>query len=226
MPRSWLKARPDLVEDVGKSLDGAFQNLHLFVIDGVAEVRGSFPVFAADGQVLDRYSIRIRFPDRYPDELPVVEEVGGRIPRTADRHVFTDSGACCVLLEETRWEVFRVGDSFRTFLEGPVQAYFLGQSLVERGEEWPFGEWSHGALGIAEYYAEILETTDLTTIRRFVNLLALSQAKGHHECFCGSGQRLRRCCRDVIAKWRSRISVRVARRSARMLAPARSRASS
>lgn len=221
MTRSWLKARPDLVEDVQKSLDGAFGNLHLFVVDRIGEVRGSFPVVGADGQVLDRYSICIRFPDRYPDELPVVEEVGGRIPRTADRHVFSDSGACCVLLEEARWQTFPVGESFRSFLEGPVQAYFLGQSLVERGEDWPFGEWSHGAAGVAEFYAEILETKDLATIRRFVELLSLSDAKGHHKCFCGSGRRLRRCCDDIVAKWRSRIPVGVARKSAGMLAPAR-----
>lgn len=221
MPRSWMKARPELVEDVRKSLDGSFQNLHLFVVDGVAEVRGSFPVLAADGRILDRYSVRIRFPDRYPDDLPVVEEVGGRIPRTADRHVYPDSGACCLLLEEARWEAFPVGDSFRKFLEGPVQAYFLGQSLVERGEAWPFGEWSHGALGIAEYYAEILDTTDLATIRRFVGLLALSEAKGHHVCFCGSRQRLRRCCGDLIATWRARIPVETARVSASMLRPPR-----
>ena len=217
MPRSWLKARLDLVEDVRKSLDGDFGNLHLFVVDGMAEVRGAFPVMGADGQILDRYSIRIRLPDQYPEKLPSVEEVGGRIPRTADRHVFTDSGACCVLLEEARWEAFPVGASFRTFLEGPVQSYLLGQSLVERGEEWPFGEWSHGALGVAEYYAEILETTDLATM----GLLALSEAKGHHECFCGSRQRLRRCCGDLLAKWRGRIPAATARRSASMLSPPR-----
>jgi hypothetical protein len=150
-----------------------------------------------------------------------VEEVGGRIPRTADRHVFTDSGACCVLLEDARWEAFPVGASFRTFLEGPVQSYFLGQGLVERGEEWPFGEWSHWTAGVTEYYAEILETTDLTTIRRFVGLLALSEAKGHHECFCGSRQRLRRCCGEVVRKWRARIPSATARRSASILSSLR-----
>ena len=226
MPRSWLKARPELVEDVRKSLDGPFHNLHLFIVDGVAEVRGSFPVVSADGRVLDRYSVRIRFPDRYPDEMPVVEEVGGRVPRTADRHVFTDSGACCVLLEEARWEAFPVGASFRTFLEGPLQAYFLGQSLVERGEEWPFGEWSHGGLGIAEYYSEVLDTKDLRKIRSFVDLLSLADAKGHHICYCGSGRRLRDCCSEIVATWRARITPATARRSALLLrVPPRTRRS-
>ena len=217
MPKSWLKTRPDLLEEVGKSLDGYFGNLHLFMGENSAEVRGSFPVVGIDGRILDRYSIRIRFPDRYPEALPVVEEVGGRIPWAADRHIFTDAGTCCVLLEDARWESFPVGASFRTFLEVPVRNYFLGQSLVARGEAWPFGEWSHGAAGVAEYYAEILETTDLATIRGFVGLLALSEAKGHHECFCGSKQRLRKCCGALIATWRGRIPLGVARRSAILL---------
>jgi len=219
MGKAWLKARPDLVEDVQKSLDGAFCNLHLFIVGNRAEIRGSFPVLGADGLVLDRYSLRITFPDEYPEALPEVQEVAGRIPRIADRHIFTDSGNCCVLLEDARWESFPVGASFRTFLELPVHNYFLGQSLVERRENWPFDDWSHGGRGIYEYYSEALHTKDFDVVRRFVGLLALAEAKGHHECFCGSRSRLRDCCSTVVSVWRERVPAGVARRSLGWLQP-------
>jgi hypothetical protein len=217
MARPWVTAHPELVEDVRKSLEGNFRNLHLFIEGQRAEIRGSFPVMGADGRILDRYFIRIVFPDSYPNRLPSVQEVAGRVPRTADRHVFTDTGHCCVLLEDARWESFPVGASFRTYLEVPLHNYFLGQTLVEQGEPWPFKGWGHGALGIAEYYAEILKTEDLVVIRRFVGLLALSRAQGHNDCFCGSGKRLRGCCRERLELWRGRIPPTTARVSKRYL---------
>jgi hypothetical protein len=152
MATPWVTAHPELVEDIRKSLDGDFRNLHLFLEKGRAEVRGSFPVVGADGRILDRYSVRIVFPDSYPRELPAVQEVGGRIPRTADRHVFSDSGNCCVLLADARWESFPVGASLRRYLEVPLHNYFLGQSLVEQGEPWPFKDWGHGAVGVVSRF--------------------------------------------------------------------------
>ena len=49
-----------------KSLDGAFSNLHLFIVGGRAEIRGSFPVHSRHGRVLDPYSLRITVPEGLP----------------------------------------------------------------------------------------------------------------------------------------------------------------
>jgi len=199
---------------------GESPSLHLVMNERAAEVRGSFPLLSSDGDLLDRFNIRVVLPADYPQALPIVFETGGRIPKTADRHVFPRAGDCCVILEDTRWESFPIGASFRTYLDVPLRNYFLGQSLVERGDPWPFGDWSHGGRGILEYYSQAIESDDLKVVRSFVGLLALAQAKGHHTCFCGSESRLRDCCKDIVDMWRERVPPHVARRSRDWLAPA------
>ena len=155
--------------------------------------------------------IEIEFPSDYPDNLPVVREVGGRIPRNADHHINNSSGDICLLVPDECWRVFPYGASFLDFLNVPVFNYFLGESLVELGHPRPFGERSHGIAGVFEYYAEALGTQDRHVIANFVECLSRAPAKGHWLCPCGSGLRIRRCHQDLIRSLEDRIPARVAK---------------
>lgn len=162
--------------------------------------------------MLDRYQVTIELPADYPRSLPVVREVGSRIPWKPEFHVNPD-GAACVLLPDDRWRCFPEGAPFVRFLDGPVHDFFLGQSLVALGEGWPFGQWSHGAKGVYEYYQWLFETEDPSTIRRYLEVLAKLNYKGHLPCPCGSGEKIRRCCRARIADLRDKIPPVVARKA-------------
>jgi len=50
-------------------------------------LRGTFVVWFDDRKELDRYQVEIRLLGRHPKKLPIVKEVGGRIPRNPDRTV-------------------------------------------------------------------------------------------------------------------------------------------
>ena len=103
--------------------------LHLFAAPNLlGEVAGTFPVRSPDGIELDRYRVRIELPLDYPNDLPLVFETAGRVPRKADRHVCEDTGAACLLVPDNRPWVFPVGASFRQFLDVPVHDFFLSQS--------------------------------------------------------------------------------------------------
>ena len=93
-------------------------------------------------------------------------------------------------MPDSRWEAFPVGARIRVFLGGPMRDYFLGQSLVLRGECWPHGEWSHGAKGVWEYYEDLFETTDRPQIKRYLLALGYPNRRGRVECPCGSRRRL------------------------------------
>lgn len=114
---------------------------------------------------------------------------------------------------DDRWRCFPEGAPFVRFLDGPVHDFFLGQSLVALGEPWPFGEWSHGAKGVREYYQWLLQTDDPKTIVRFLRVLAKLNWKGHFACPCWSGQKIRRCCRSKILDLRDKIPPEVARKA-------------
>jgi hypothetical protein len=185
--------------------------LHLFIDpDGSAAVRGTFPVRSLEGRVLDRYRVSIELLVDYPRSLPIVREIGGRIPWKVEFHVDFD-GKACVLLPDDRWRCFPEGAPFRQFLDGPVHDFFLGQSLVALGGDWPFGEWSHGADGVYEYYRELLQTDDARTVCRFLYVLGKLNLKLHWDCPCASGRKIARCCQARIRDLRRKTPPAVAR---------------
>lgn len=217
MSKPWHVKNPELAEQIRSDLLVRYPNLHLFIEpDGSAAVRGTFPVLSSEGRVLDRYQVSIELPRDYPRGLPIVREVGGRIPWMADFHANAD-GVACILLPDDRWRCFLEGAPFVQFLDGPLHNFFLGQSLVALGEGWPFGQWSHGMNGVREYYQWLLETEDTATIMRYLEVLAKLNYKGHLPCPCGSGEKIRRCCRARIVDLRNKIPPNVARKALEIL---------
>lgn len=181
-------------------------------------IRGTFPVRGPDSRVLDRYRISIEIPHDYPRSLPIVRELDGRTPWKPEFHVDGD-GKACVLLPDDRWRCFPEGARFRDFLDGPVHDFFLGQSLVALGGDWPFGEWGHGPDGILEYYREVLQADDDLTVLRFIYILTKQSLKIGWDCPCGSGRKIRRCCHAKITDLRGKIRPAVARESWKKLGP-------
>jgi hypothetical protein len=194
MTGAWFEQTPALLEEVRRAIAADQADLRATIVEGAVQVRGSYAV-RDGGVVLDRYQVEIRFPRDYPKTVPVVEEIGGRIPRITDRHISADGTACLLVPEE--WLL--AGDqSFRAFLDGPVKNFFLGQLLVEAGKPWPFGERSHGYDGLIESYMELLGITDRTRVIAYFDCLRRKALKGHFDCPCGSNKRLRNCHRAQL----------------------------
>lgn len=215
MKRPWHKTNPVLLEEIESTLD-AYADLRLVEENQTILVRGTFPVLDDRGEVLDRYQVEVRFPGDYPVSLPHVYETAGRVPRTVDRHTYTPSGRCCVVVDED-WLV-KVGEpSFRAFLDGPVRNYFIGQTLVEAVHPWPFGERSHAVKGLVETYGEWFDTEDKATVLRHLECIRHEQIKGHWLCPCGSGEKLRKCHLEKVRDVQKRVSPRLAERAFRRL---------
>ena len=207
--RPWHEQEPNLVAEIRKDLE-RYPNLHLFIgRHGNPEVRGTFPVRGADGQELDSFQVRIELPPGYPEDLPVVREVGGRLPWKEESHVNAEGtaspGVACVIIPDDRWRCFPVGARFLEYVEGPLHNYFLGQTRIAHGEPWPFDEWKHGPDGVLQYYQWLLKTDDVLTVWRFVYVLARFSLKRHWQCPCGSGRKIKRCCEGKINTLRRKI---------------------
>ena len=223
MRRPWHRADPGLLEKMKAEVQGAYPNLHFYPTPDQVIVRGTFPI-VHEGEVLDRYLVEIELPHDYPDAMPVVREVGGRVPRTVDYHV-NSTGEACLFLPDERWSVYPPGTSFLAFLEGPVRNFFLGQSIFRLTGKWPFGERRHGPDGIRDYYTELLGTDDIKVILGYLECLARPVPKGHWECPCRSGKRLRDCHRAQFEDLRSKVAPSVAKRSLEFLRAASARQS-
>jgi hypothetical protein len=208
MRRTWFEARPELLDEVRDAIAADQPDLRLLVENGRVALRGTFVLHDTEG-VLDRYQIEIRFPDQYPDDLPAVEEIGGRIPRVLDRHLVGADGKACLLVPE-EWFVLSENRSFIAFLNGPIKNFFLGQFLVEGGKPWPFGERSHGLQGLLESYGELIGIDDPTKVGPYLDCLRRGRIKGHWDCPCGSKRRIRDCHQEQLQLLSQRIPPKVA----------------
>ena len=199
-------ARVRQLTDMERAVQEKQPDLRLVLEGDTPSFRGSFQL-ANDGVVFDRFLIWITFPDG-PFKLPQIEEIGGRIPRHINRHVFGNGAICTEVPELT---LLRGRHSLVSYLDGPVRNYFLGQILVEQGQTWPFGEWDHGKAGLLQAYGEVLGVMDEHQIRGFLDCLGHRKVKGHWNCPCRSGKRIRDCHLTTLRKLQEVVSPSIAR---------------
>lgn len=187
-------------------VQASYPDLRLVVETGRPLLRGSFPV-SHEGEEIDRFLIEVTFPDG--EALPAVREVGGRIPREADRHVTPSTGEICTDVPELI--LLRGKPSLVEFLDGPVRNFFLSQIIFESTGKWQFGQWDHGKDGLLEAYTELLGVSGEVQIKAYLDYLARKNPpKGHWTCPCGSTKRLRDCHGRQVTELRDRISHRIA----------------
>lgn len=194
-------------------IDAAYPTLHLTIENETVYIRGSlFLTETATKQEIDRYSIEIEIPVDYPKSIPKVREIGDKIPKIIDRHINID-GTACLFIPEERWKYYPKGASIVDFIAGPISQFFMSQSYFEITGNWLFGQRKHGIGGLLEFYSEILGTTNILVIRKFVEYLIKPKVKGHWHCYCGSQKLLRHCHLKKVFEYRSKISVETTRES-------------
>jgi len=216
MTRLWQHEDTVLYEQEKSAVEAHYPELRFVTAADSVSLVGTFPV-VFEGRVLDRYSVEIQLGRDHPRSLPVVREVGGRIPHHEDRHINAHDGTACVLLPDERWRLWPSGAPLLDYLNGPLHSFFLAQSLVERGDPWPFGQWAHGPGGIVEFYMELLGTKDVRIVLGHLDYLASKEMKGHWPCPCKNGKRLRDCHMKFLMDLRGKISRKDATNSLNML---------
>lgn len=153
---------------------------HLFSEEEVAEVKVRFPGLTLhekgflegtfdfnavfdDLPIADTYKIAVFATSKYPDELPLLIEVGGRTQSIADKYHLQDlrdlhhnpkSHTACLCVKPEERLFFPAGSNLVTFFEALVLPYLYGLSFYDEHGHWPWGERSHGGLGILEFYVE------------------------------------------------------------------------
>lgn len=192
-----------ILADFRESLTGKYPELRAVLENGTIFVRGSFPVIH-NGELLDRFQIEVLLPNSFPNSVPALRETAGRIPHRPDRHVNAGGEACPIVPEE--WLLQPAEQrTLLGFLDGPVRNFFVGQALVEQGLPWPAGERLHGRTGLIQAYGEILGISDTEAIPRYLDCLSHQRIKGHWDCPCGGGKKLRHCHLNEIKELQKKV---------------------
>ena len=151
--------------------------------------------------ISDSYQIKIELPQSYPDIPPVTEEIGGRIPKNIDHHVYPDNTLCLgpplkILLK------FKKEPTILNFVENFLIPILYWHSYREKYPEKPLPAYPHCDDGIKEYhnetdlkedYFKILETDNINVVLLLMKMFLDETYKSNPKCPCRRGQRLKNC---------------------------------
>ena len=184
-----------------------YPDLVIVFDDGVIRCTGSCPVYGESRVVLDRFAIQLDVPLDFPSTPPRLYELSGRIPKTRDRHFDASKGdKACVFVEDAwPWLAVRYS-TVLAFLQGPVNDFFVWQWSFDRYGEDRIGAWAHGDDGRLEFYQELFGVTTLSAIETALLYVSYHELKGHHECYCGSGDKIRKCHLEKLREVRKFVS--------------------
>jgi hypothetical protein len=171
-------------------------------------IRGTYGISIPDSTRHIEYGIFILMPNNYPKQLPIMFCNDPKLPiGDIDRHIMDNGSACLGVYADTmtRWSL---KPDIVNFLESFVAPFLVWQAYYDAHQKPPpWGERSHFADGIIEYYAELLGINNRQTVVEFMKLLARkNHPKGHEVCPCGSGIRLRNCHRELLYRIREKVA--------------------
>jgi hypothetical protein len=143
----------------------------------------------------DSYEIIIYLGD-FPNDFPIVIEVGERIPKKVERHVYTN-GNCCFTTKAKK-EIFLKSEIFTIsqFIEKVAVPYFQNNSFYEINGHYKYGGHSHDQeLSTHETYEDILGIRSIYVMRSIISdrLKPLFRIRGNDNCYCKSGNKLKNC---------------------------------
>ena len=163
------------------------------VIRGPLSFEASFDGFPV---ITDCFDIELVIPDAYPEVLPVVREIGGRINQRY-KHLNQDGTLCLATPIEKRL-FFLEKESLLGFVNNLVIPYLYGYCYWKKHGQHPFGERAHGVEGIIEYYRDDLGLGNHVNILAMLAFLFEYGYRGHLPCPCKSGLKVRECHSEVL----------------------------
>lgn len=184
------------------------------VLTAAGELEGPLDVHAVfDGhEVEDRFDIRITKSNPGPSRLPALYEVGGRTQSIASKWALRDikdlhrnpQGHACVCVPQEETTRFPVGSDLSVFVDSLCRDYLFGLSFFDAHGRWPWGERSHGPLGLLEYYADATEQLTAASVDEVIPSFAsdpkwrdyhrqLRRPSARRFCICGSRRPFQTC---------------------------------
>jgi hypothetical protein len=152
-----------------------------------------FGTIIIDQKDEDSYTVEI-YIHNFSESFPIVKEVGERIPRNADRHIYS-TGNCCFTTEAKEQLLLKKHVfTLSVFIRSIVIPFFQNNSYYEINKRYRYGAYSHGPQGNIEAYKEILNIDDINK----VIFILLSRVVNRYFsddniCFCSNDKKLKFC---------------------------------
>ena len=145
-------------------------------------------------EIKDCYKLEIIVPKEFPNALPIVKEIDGKIPRNETFHVNTDGSLCLASPLRLLKKIYN-SPNLKGFAERCLIPYLYSVSYkLKNGGNFIFGELLHGEQGILDDYSQMFKLSKKSHIIQAVKLLGMKKRIANKkQCPCGCGRRLGAC---------------------------------
>ncbi len=141
------------------------------------------------------FEVEVSIPKNYPKRLPTIKETSKKIDSSYN-HVNYDNTLCLEVEKAMRTQL-SPDYNLIEWIEKFVFPYFYSYCYHRDYGRYPFGERSHGAKGIIEYYKELFQVKTIEEARYLISAAKHYKLgkvyKGHNICPCGNSKKVREC---------------------------------
>lgn len=155
------------------------------------------------GAIEDTYTVAIFVPANFPQSIPVVRELGGRVPK--DYHTNPDGTLC--LGSDVRLHLELNDEPTLTgFINRCIIPFLAGCSHLDRTGEELIPGLAHGDDGLRDDYMSLLRVSSFSACVQMMALMSLRKRVANKQpCSCGSGRRVGRCHHLILNTLRERL---------------------
>jgi hypothetical protein len=199
------ETKRELIKQHFEQLQKTFSSLQLKEgEDGRCVVAGNLSFAARHGgkTVMDDYDIEITIPDDYPQNPPIVREIGSKIPKIKDNHINLPDETLCLGVPLAVRRTFSQQRNLLWFVREQVVRFLFSHSYKRDFGTAPYGELPHGEQGLIEYYSQVFSVKDISAMLKLLLILCDCSINEPAPCPCRSGQSLRRCHLRILRKIR------------------------
>jgi ubiquitin-protein ligase len=142
----------------------------------------------------DCYLMEIAFPPDYPDSLPFVREIGGKIENNYPHFLNKDEKTLCLGTWTDLWFHFSQKKTILYFVyDLLIPALYTHAYWKKKKTMPPWGDRPHGGLGPADFFADMFKVYDLFQIIQLLLAFLGFSFKWDSQCPCGRKMALNEC---------------------------------
>ncbi len=145
--------------------------------------------------ITDSYALEIMVPDGFPKVVPLVKEIGRKIPRDGKHHVNPppDNTLCLGSPLRLRWKLMNT-PTLVGFAKACLVPYLYSVSYKLKYGVFPWGELAHGEPGVIHDYLDLFDLRSSEQVLYVLELLGKKKRLANKkQCPCGCGKRLGAC---------------------------------
>lgn len=162
-------------------------------------ISGKYKLFSkmrGYGDVDAEYELELKIPISFPKGIPIVKEIGNKIPRDGCYHINPGTDTLCLGSAIRVQKIIFDNPTITGFMEKCV-AHFLTAATIKirnPNDDNVFKGLAHGERGLLDDYKEIFSVPSDIQVLKMLELLTFKKRIANkHRCPCGCNLRVGKC---------------------------------